>query len=145
MINCKPSQIKRKEMRRANVLTALEGNLGNVKSNAVLRKIKSEGKKRLQRDENNLVDAIMMRQDHPEYIKKISDPFNIVVFSDEQIRIANSIENKIEYFDATGGIVRNSDDEIVYSILSRFGGSAGRETTNVAQVCLLYLYTDDDA
>jgi len=35
--------------------------------------------------------------------------------------------------------------EILEDILSRFGGSAGRETTNVAQVCLLYLYTDDDA
>ncbi|CAH1995156.1 unnamed protein product [Acanthoscelides obtectus] len=83
-------------------------NLLNVKSDSTLRKLKSETSRQLDRSKDDMTDIMMMLKDHPEYIKEISIPFNIKLYSIEQINVMKSEKCgdvlPIIYFDATGGV-----------------------------------------
>lgn len=91
---------------------ALEhGNLQKIKSDATLRKIKSEAKSASDRDKNDVIDIIKMQLDHPEYIKEVCIPFNVKMYSFEQLNVlkCESIKQNmlpLIHFDATGGLVK---------------------------------------
>ena len=94
---------------------AEKGNLQLIKSDSTYRKIKSEVNSQLDRDKNDIVDIIKMQETHSNYIREITIPFTVKLFSTEQLLIAHKSYNTsslpLLYFDATGGIVRNPIDK----------------------------------
>lgn len=112
ILNKKPLAYKKEIIRRENInFISKTKNLRKIKSDATFRKIKSEAKSEKDRDKNEKLDIIKMQEDHPEYIKEVSFPFNVKLYSKEQLTILE--KQKLGtvlpyiYFDATGKLVRN--------------------------------------
>lgn len=107
----KPSAYKKDTLLSSNQNILKDGkNLQNIKSDAVLRRIRSEALSNLDRDKNDLIDVILMMEDHSEYVKEISIPFNVKLYSLEQLDILlcekKDKELPIIHFDATGSVVK---------------------------------------
>lgn len=111
ILNKKPLEYKKHSLLKINRLLANEGNLQDVKSDCTLRKIRSEAKSELDRDPNDILDLIKMQKDHGEYLKEISIPFNVKLYSLEQLKIF--IKQIIDdlppliHFDATGSLIQD--------------------------------------
>lgn len=96
------------------------GNLQEIKSDHIVRKIRSEALGHLDRHKNELWDVILMQEEHPEYLQEVSVPFCIKSYSIEQIRILQAQKRDkilpLIYFDATGKVVNNptNDKKRVY-------------------------------
>ncbi|KAG5866119.1 hypothetical protein JTB14_038096 [Gonioctena quinquepunctata] len=60
-------------------------NKGNVRCDAVYRKAKAEIIAKNDRDSNDIQDLILMRKDHPEYIKCVGVPLHVYIWSNEQM------------------------------------------------------------
>uniref|UniRef100_V5G888 NOF-FB transposable element associated protein n=1 Tax=Anoplophora glabripennis TaxID=217634 RepID=V5G888_ANOGL len=86
------------------------GNLQTIKSDEVIRKIKTVAMAHQDRDKNDIIDLIKMQEEHGEYIKEVCTPFLVKIYSQQQFDVLEkqaSLENvPVIYFDATGGIVR---------------------------------------
>lgn len=106
----KPSEYKRKLIIEAKDHLIQKGNLQGIKSDCTFRKIKSEAMAHLDRDINDITDIIKMQNDHSNYIQEVSVPFNVKVYSVEQLNVLkhNKLNNRLPliYFDATGNIVK---------------------------------------
>lgn len=107
----KPSELKRDRMIEANTTLIHDAkNLQAIKSDCTFRKLKSDAIASFDRDKNDFMDIVKTHLSHPEYIKEVSMPFSVKVFSDEQIFILESqrIDDvlPVVYFDATGSVAR---------------------------------------
>ena len=105
----KPCQFKNEIILRANRELIRMGNLQSIKSDCVVRKIRSEGKSQWDRHTNDILDLINMQMCHREYVQEISFPFTVKLFSKEQLMMtekeADDIHLPLLYFDATGSLV----------------------------------------
>lgn len=85
--------------------------LQNIKSDCTIREIKSEAVSVLDRDKNDILEIAEMQSVHEEYIKEVSFPFCVKIYSVQQLHVLEKQLAKQEWlpihFDATGGIVRN--------------------------------------
>lgn len=110
LMTVKPSSFKKEKLLDADQSLVLVGNLQEIKSDATFRKIRSDAMAHLDRDKNHLYDLIeMQREQHSEYVKEVSIPFSVKIFSEEQIFIlkAQSKGNlPVIFFDPTGSVVR---------------------------------------
>lgn len=95
----------------SNVILKEGKNLQKIKSDSTLRMIRSEALSLLDRNKNDLIDMILMQGDHPEYIKEVSVPFNVKLFSTTQVQVLKLQRTGNElpfiHFDATGGLIRH--------------------------------------
>lgn len=87
------------------------GNLQDVKSDDVCRKMRSEAMSSLDRDEDDVVDMILMRRSNTGYIQLVADPFQVHVYSREQLDVVKvETKNKkcqpVLHFDSTGSIFK---------------------------------------
>ncbi|CAH1119478.1 unnamed protein product [Phaedon cochleariae] len=130
LIHEMPLNYKKKTFLEANEKLLKHGkSLQNIKSDAVVRKIKSEVMGQLDRNKNELLDIILMQTDHPEFIKEVCVPFNVKLYSNEQLEVLKNENQKsgmqFIYFDATGGVVRspipNSNRIYFYTAVIRIG------------------------
>lgn len=106
----KPSQFKRRSMINAKSSICKIGNLQEIKSDDTYRKIRSEAMSILDRDKHTIIDLILMQRDHGEYIKEVCVPFNVKMFSLEQMKLLERQKMysnflPLIYFDATGGLI----------------------------------------
>ncbi|KAG5874823.1 hypothetical protein JTB14_030211 [Gonioctena quinquepunctata] len=96
-----------------------------IKSDAVCRKIRSEALSQLDRDKDDVIDLIKMKRDHPEYIQFVGEPFQVHLFSVEQLHMITSDEKCVLHFDATGTLPRAPKKEkkrcFYYSGVMRVG------------------------
>ncbi|CAH1170962.1 unnamed protein product [Phaedon cochleariae] len=109
VLHKKPSEYKRQSILSAKLRIIESGNLQDIKSDCTLRKIKSEAESHWDRDQHDLLDLCKMQEEHDEYIKQVSMPFNVKVFSKEQFEVLDRSGGDILpviFFDATGSIVR---------------------------------------
>lgn len=83
------------------------GNLQCIKSESVARKVRSEALGRLKRDNDDEVDLLLARKDHPNYIQQVLSPLNIKIFSKEQLFIYDHSIDHVMCFNATGTVVRS--------------------------------------
>ncbi|CAG9773422.1 unnamed protein product [Ceutorhynchus assimilis] len=110
-------QVKKEALLKANKVVLKKGkNLQDIKSDPTLRRIRSEAMSNLDRHKNDLVDLVMMQGEHPEYIKEISMPFNVKLYSIEQLKVLKN-ESKNHsvtvYFDATGSVMVSKDVDLL--------------------------------
>lgn len=104
----KPMDYRSKSVAMANKQLLIRSkNLQGIKSESVSRKIRSEAANRLRRDDDDEIDVLLMKKDHPEYIKQVSSPINIKVFSREQLSICDHSVDRVLYFDATVTVIRS--------------------------------------
>lgn len=103
----KPFTYRRAAIKDASRLIVASGNLQSIKSEPTIRKIRSQALNRLKRDKDDNMDVILMKRDHSEYIQQVSLPFNIKVFSKEQLHIMKYSQDGTLYFDATGTVMKN--------------------------------------
>lgn len=113
LVNIRPSALKKETLLLASQsgLPLTEGkNLQDVVSDVTLRKIKYESHNALIRDKDDLYDIMLMQQDDVDFIREVSLPLNIKLFSIEQLSVLKSETSKDSssyiHFDATGGIIR---------------------------------------
>lgn len=110
LLHKKPSQYKRQSILVAKKDILSCGNLQGIKSDCAVRKIKAEAESQWDRDKNDMLDLYKMQEDHDEYLKEVSMPFNVTVFSKEQLQVLDKSSKgnslPIIFFDATGCIVR---------------------------------------
>lgn len=109
LIKTKPSAYKRESILNVKKNIAKCGNLQKIKSDCVIRKIKSEAVSSLDRDKEDIIDLIKMQRDHGEYIQEVTVPFTVKTFSHEQLSILQRQAVSflpMVYFDATGTVVR---------------------------------------
>ncbi|KAK9685400.1 hypothetical protein QE152_g38069 [Popillia japonica] len=137
ILKTKPFNYKKNTLINASKLILKEGkNLQNVKSDNTLRKIRSEALSQLDRDRDDLIDMIMMQNDHPEYIKEVSVPFNVKLFSIEQVNVLKwqSTEKDLPliYFDATGGsVLRTPQTELALATIKATAQKGPTDTEKV--------------
>ncbi|CAG9761319.1 unnamed protein product [Ceutorhynchus assimilis] len=110
----KPHGLKKEYLLELNKNLATNAkNLQNVKSDVTMRKMRSEVLSSMDRHKNDILDLILMQKEHPEYIKEVSVPFNIKVYSIEQLQVlkkeSKNLSLPIVHFDATGTVVRKPD------------------------------------
>lgn len=103
------SEFRQKTIINANTDHIRCGNLGSIKSEPTLRKVRSEIKNSSKRHDNDLVDLILYMENHQDFIQQISSPFNVQIYSKEQIAVAKSSKHRTLFFDATGSLVRQNE------------------------------------
>lgn len=88
-----------------------EGNLVNVKSDSVYRKIRSEHLSKNDRHEDDIIDLLLMHRENTNYVYSVGEPFFVHIFSREQLNLivkeglaVNS--HPILHLDSTGTIIR---------------------------------------
>lgn len=85
------------------------GNLECIKSESVIRKVRSERLSLLDRHEDDLIDMVMMHRQNFDYIQSVGVPFFVYIWSKQQLDLILSESNTglpILYLDATGKIIR---------------------------------------
>ena len=86
------------------------GNMGAIKTNEVMRKIKQEIEDEQDFDKYDYFDIVklQMHESNVNWLRHCSSPFRIICFDNDQINIL--IHSKIDtvYIDATGRIMRKS-------------------------------------
>lgn len=85
-------------------------NLKDIKSDATLRKIRSEKLAEFDRDKDDVLDIIKMQCDHDDIIKEVSFPFNVKLYSKNQFKVlrkVSAMNDVFFHFDATGTVVRH--------------------------------------
>ncbi|KAI8121094.1 hypothetical protein CVS40_7795 [Lucilia cuprina] len=106
------------------------GNMGDVISDDVTRRIRSEHLRRFARDKDPLIDIILMQRDKKwsSFIQKIACPQEIYLYSKDQLMLTQlnkrsmlkSSRNTI-FIDATGSIIskfdKNSKRVFLYSVI----------------------------
>lgn len=81
--------------------------LKKIKSDATLRKIRSEALSINDRDKNDILDLISYQEDHMDFVREISFPLNVKLYSCEQVECLKHEGPTLLYLDATGSIVRD--------------------------------------
>nr|XP_015833640.1 PREDICTED: uncharacterized protein LOC103312407 [Tribolium castaneum]XP_015833641.1 PREDICTED: uncharacterized protein LOC103312407 [Tribolium castaneum]XP_015833642.1 PREDICTED: uncharacterized protein LOC103312407 [Tribolium castaneum]XP_015833643.1 PREDICTED: uncharacterized protein LOC103312407 [Tribolium castaneum]XP_015833644.1 PREDICTED: uncharacterized protein LOC103312407 [Tribolium castaneum]XP_015833645.1 PREDICTED: uncharacterized protein LOC103312407 [Tribolium castaneum]XP_01 len=111
LMKTRPLIFRKDSIRTANMeLLTVAGNYQQIKSESVIRKARSEALNLRKRFNDDNLDLTSMQKSHAEYIKQVSFPLNIKIFSNEQLLVLqNSIDFNL-YFDATGSVVRNQSD-----------------------------------
>ncbi|KAG5861227.1 hypothetical protein JTB14_027606 [Gonioctena quinquepunctata] len=89
-------------MKARNDLLSI-GDMQAIKSDAVCRKIRSEALSQLDRDKDDVIDSIKMKRDHPEYIQFVGEPFQVHLFTVEQLHMITFDEKCRCYWNSTGG------------------------------------------
>lgn len=106
----KPLAYKKQKLKNSSQHSVLFGsNLQNIKSDDGCRKIRSEQLCQTDTSQDDLTDIINLQQRHSDFIQEISLPFNIKLFSTQQIQVFKAqIGNELAtiHFDATGSVVR---------------------------------------
>lgn len=114
ILNKMPLNVKKECMLKSEESLIKEGNLQEIKSDTTVRKIKSEAMAHFDRDKDDLFDVFKMQKDHPEYIKEVSVPFCVQIFSKEQLELLywqkKAVNFVVLHFDATGTVVRKPND-----------------------------------
>lgn len=112
LLGITPLQHRKNEIKKLDTKFVLSTrNLLGVKSQSTIRKIRSEASNASKRSDSDIIDLYLYRNDHPEYVKQICHPLNIKIYSAEQIKISESSEDGVVYFDATGTVVRYQSDK----------------------------------
>lgn len=115
LFSLKASEYKKKVVLKANDTILSAHNLQGIKSDTTLRKIRSEARSQMDRDTDDMQDLNKMTYEHPEYIQEVAIPFNVKIYSLEQVFIAEkqkvSGQLPLLHFDATGSIVRRPNKE----------------------------------
>lgn len=105
-----PSEYKKRTILQAKGELVKCGNLQWIKSDSTIRKIRSEALAQRDRHENDILDLILIQLEHGEYVKQVSVPFNVKIYSEQQANILfrQETDDKLPvlYFDATGGIIK---------------------------------------
>lgn len=104
-------KILRNQLRDADRKVIDAGNLQNIKSDDVNRKVRSEALSSLDRDQDDVLDMIKMKRDNPHSLQLVADPFQMHLFSEKQLKIvlAETKTRKgkpIIHIDATGSLFR---------------------------------------
>lgn len=103
-------EYKKETIIKAKNNPLMHGNLQKIKSDATLRKVKSEATSMLDRAKDDLIDVFLMQREHQDYIREVCTPFNVKIFSKQQLSVLHKEKNNLHlpliYFDATGNIVR---------------------------------------
>lgn len=105
--NIEPHKLRTKMALNMNKSLAKKGKY-TIPNKSVLKKIRSESKRALNRDDDDFTDLVKMAEEHPEYIKYISRvPFSVIVYDERIYKLMkrNNI-SKIAYLDGTGSIVK---------------------------------------
>lgn len=111
VLSMKPFNYKKHTLLESNEkLINITKNLQEIKSDTTIRKVRSEAIGELDRSKDDIMDLILMQNDHPEYIKEVSFPFNVKTYSLDQLQVLQSLATETDlpliYFDATGGLVK---------------------------------------
>lgn len=106
----KPMILRQQSIKTSSKTLIKEGNLQDIKSNEVFRKCRSEMLGSLDRDKDDLIDLIKFQRDNPSYVKMVSQPLQICIYSNQQLDILNkelkaNIDLRV-HLDATGSIIR---------------------------------------
>ncbi|XP_048487301.1 uncharacterized protein LOC119692509 isoform X2 [Plutella xylostella] len=80
--------------------------LGLVKSDEVYRKARSEALAINDRSNNDLLDLLAYQSKHASFVQRISMPFQVIIFSLEQLQVLIQAPPTMLHFDATGSVVR---------------------------------------
>lgn len=124
------STFRNKKLTEMSKSLQIVGNMGDLVTGDVSRKMKSETLRRFDRDNDALIDVILMQKDKnwTNFIQKISNPMEIYLFSRDQLMLTQtkkksflkSSRNTI-FIDSTGGIVskfdKNSKRVFLYSLI----------------------------
>ncbi|CAG9773375.1 unnamed protein product [Ceutorhynchus assimilis] len=114
MLNKMPLNVKKECILKSEKSLIIKGNLQEIKSDTTFRKIKSEAMAHFDRDKEDLFDMFKMQKDHPEYIKEVSVPFCVQIYSKEQLELLcwqkKAVNFVVLHFDATGTVVRKPND-----------------------------------
>jgi len=111
LMNKKSSQFREECVNNTDVSKIIFGNCDLIKSEATIRKVASEAYAHLDRCKDDIIDVILMRRENENYryIQDISEPFDVHLFSKEQIDVLKHLKrNVVLYLDATGKVVRPS-------------------------------------
>ena len=111
--------VRNKLIKSENIERMSNGNIDFTGSIATLRKIKQEIREKNDHDKDDIQDVKELKNDlailkpslnnpHPQYIRKISEPFHCSWYCDGQLRTLRNMEITDLYFDATGSVVRKS-------------------------------------
>lgn len=111
LANKNPFSLKKEMLLSVSEILLSKGkNLQNVKSDDTVRKIKLESMTELDFDRDDVVDIIRMQAELPEFVKEVTIPFTVKLYSEEQLDVLKLQKSAdglpLVHFDATGNIVR---------------------------------------
>lgn len=85
------------------------GNLGQIKSDSVFRKLRSESLALGDRNKDDIIDMFLMPRENREYIASVGYTFYVNIFSIEQLLLAKMAISLILYLDATWRVARQME------------------------------------
>ena len=101
----KASKSRERRVLESSSLSIKAGNMDHVKSDSVLRKVRSEVLGHNDRHKDDIFDLCLMQRTNDEYIKSVGQPFHVYIYSMEQLKIALKNEGFIIlHLDATGNV-----------------------------------------
>lgn len=119
--NTKPAKFQSEKIHKLDPVVALENNWQEVKSDDVLRKIKSEALSEDDLAKDPYFDIVLKRRAEmkgPEneiFIQEVAEPLHVFLYSAHQVKVVlNSFSSRHKifvHFDATGSLVRPSNDD----------------------------------
>lgn len=108
--NEKPSKFREISVNNASVTLIKHcGNLQNIKSDDVARKIKSELLAKHDDDKNELYNILLLPTVYPEYVRLAGNPFFVFICSKEQLDVCKFLKKQgplTLHLDSTGSVVR---------------------------------------
>ncbi|CAG9823902.1 unnamed protein product [Phaedon cochleariae] len=91
----KPAEYRKKTILRADRNAIKRGQLQDVKSEDVVRKIRSEAMNNLKQHEDDMVDMYLYKKYHNNFIQQLCSSLNVKMFSLEQLEIAKTSSTPI--------------------------------------------------
>ena len=155
--NKKAANWRNQKIYRQNQELRKVGNLQEIPNPAAARKIKSEKNREMDRDSDMFIDIYKMRADKSwgDYIRNISIPMEIYLFSKRQLKVLSINKGKIIklsrntlFFDATGSVVKKfegtSKQVLLYSLVAHIRKAQERGLLlPVAEALLTSHYAED--
>lgn len=106
----KPLKFRMEAVKKSKSRLLQVGDCQDIKSDCTLRKIRSEALGSKDRDKDDFIDMHLMKIENPRYIQFISNPFQIHLYSQEQIHLilaeTTTQRKPILHFDATGTVIK---------------------------------------
>ncbi|KAG5870619.1 hypothetical protein JTB14_030362 [Gonioctena quinquepunctata] len=103
MLNVKALEQRQNDILKLDNATLPNFNLGDVKSDAFYRKVRSEAFAKNDRDKDDIAaDIIEMQAAHPNYIQFVGVPLHIYIYSVEQLALLSMHKDAVLHIDPTG-------------------------------------------
>lgn len=95
LLNCNPTKVRLEDIKSTTSQPICAKNLGKIKSDSVLRKIKSEAISKIDRSVDDFNYLILMRRENLNYVKYVGEPLIVFIFSEEQLNFIRKIKKLI--------------------------------------------------